>query len=293
MESVICNNSPQESSNDLQHFILTRFNLLLWNKDKEKNRVRSVEWLEHRFFLFEKYCLPSIKCQTCQGFEWIVLFDSSTPERFKERIEEYKKECQQLIPVYVEPQKGRCFAEIFRTEVIKRLKAKRVLTTYLDNDDALNIRFVEDLQHRAASLNNTTFVYYDEGYQFYTDYNYVMQIHYPRNHFLSVVEDGNPNTIRGIYGFGSHYYINKLKGVKIEHVKSKPMWCEVIHDRNMGNDAYFLTAKMVRDEHLLIESFGIQEKVCYGIKFYLFRFMPRYLKTFIRRCGYRIFGRHW
>lgn len=293
MESFICNNSPQESSNDLQHFILTRFNLLLWNKDKEKNRVRSVEWLEHRFFLFEKYCLPSIKSQTCQGFEWIVLFDSSTPERFKERIEEYKKECQQLIPVYVEPQKGRCFAEIFRAEVIKRLKAKRVLTTYLDNDDALNIRFVEDLQQRAASLNNTTFVYYDEGYQFYTDYNYVMQIHYPRNHFLSVVEDGNPNTIRGIYGFGSHYYINKLKGVKIEHVKSQPMWCEVIHDRNMGNDAYFLDAKMMRDEHLLIESFGIQEKVCYGVGFYLFRFMPRYLKTFIRRCGYRIFGRHW
>ena len=44
-----------------------------------------------------------------------------------------------------------------------------------------------------------------------------------------------------------HYYINKIKGVRIEHVKDLPMWCEVIHDRNMGNDAYFLRAKMVRD----------------------------------------------
>ena len=39
----------------LQHFILTRFNLLLWNKDKKGSKVRTIKWLEHRFALFEKY----------------------------------------------------------------------------------------------------------------------------------------------------------------------------------------------------------------------------------------------
>lgn len=29
------------SCNNIQHFILTRFNLLLWNKDKEGNKVRT------------------------------------------------------------------------------------------------------------------------------------------------------------------------------------------------------------------------------------------------------------
>ena len=74
----------------LQHFILTRFNLLLWNKDKEGNKVRTMEWLEHRFALFENYCLPSIKNQTCQEFVWIVLFDSTTPDIFKNRIADYE-----------------------------------------------------------------------------------------------------------------------------------------------------------------------------------------------------------
>lgn len=285
--------SLQVIQKDLQHFILTRFNLLLWNKDKENRKVRSKEWLEHRFLLFEKYCLPSIKSQTCQDFEWIVLFDSMTPDCFKERIEGYLRECPQMIPIYVKPENGRCFAEIFRFEIVKRLCAQRVVSTYLDNDDALNVRFVEDVQQRVASLKDKTFVFYDDGYQLYTDYNYMMQIHYLKNHFVSVVEDGNPSNVRGIYGYGSHYYINKIKGVKIEHIKSQPLWCEVIHEKNMQNDAYFLNARMMRDENLLEVSFGIQEKVRYGLCIYLFRFIPRYLKTFIRRCGYKIFGRHW
>ena len=62
----------------LQHFILTRFNILLWRQDKKGSKVRTTKWLEHRFSLFEKYCLPSIKNQTYQKFEWIVLFDSMT-----------------------------------------------------------------------------------------------------------------------------------------------------------------------------------------------------------------------
>lgn len=293
MESTDGKDLPQIERMDLQHFILTRFNLLLWNKDKENKKVRSKEWLEHRFFLFENYCLPSIKSQTCQDFEWIVLFDSSTPEGYKERITCFQKKCPQLIPVFVEPLKGRYFADLFRAEIVGRLCAKRVVSTYLDNDDALNVRFVEDIQQRATSLKDRTFVFYDDGFQFYTDYNYMMRIHYPKNHFVSVVEDGNPGSVKGIFGYGSHYYINIIDGVKIEHVKSQPMWCEVIHEKNMQNDAYFLKARMMRDEHLLETSFGIQKEVKYGVGLYLFKFIPRYLKTFIRRCGYKLYGRRW
>lgn len=264
--------------------------------------MRSKEWLEHRFALFERYCLPSIKSQTCQDFEWIVLIDSTTPERFKERIAEYQRECKQLIPVYVEPERGRYFSEIFRQEVIKRLGSNendnvndnpsRVLTTYLDNDDALNMQFVEDIQKRAAGLSDGTFISYTDGYQFYTDYKYMMRIRYPRNHFVSVVENGNPATVKTIYGYGSHYYIEKIEGARIENVENLPMWCEVIHEKNMGNDAYFLGAKMVKEA----KGFGFMLQASsfnYGAGLYLFRFLPRYIKTFFRRCKYFVFGRHW
>lgn len=300
----------------MQHFILTRFNLLLWNKDKDGHKVRTTKWLEHRFLLFERYCLASVKGQTCKNFTWIVLFDSTTPERFKSQIANYQKECPQLVPVYVEPQNGRYFAEIFREEVVSRLKNQefenerislantddtdytdkcfeRVLTTYLDNDDALNVHFVEDLQQRASSLSDGTFVFYTNGCQFYTDYKYLMQIHYPRNHFVSVVEGGDPTAVKTIYGYGSHYYIDRIKGVKIEYVSDLRMWCQVIHEKNMGNDAYFLDAKMVRDSERIRHDFAINETLNYGTVLYLFRFLPRYGKTFIRRCRYRLFGRQW
>ena len=290
------------SHNDLQHFILTRFNLLLWNKDKEGHKVRTMKWLEHRFSLFEKYCLPSIVNQTCKDFKWIVLFDSSMPEKYKDRIADLQVKCTQLIPVFVEPENGRRFAEIFRKEVVKRLNLDddlnvngrgRVLTTYLDNDDALNVRFVEDVQQRASALSDRTFIYYTDGLQFFTDHNYLMQIHYRRNHFVSVVENGEPLGVRTIYGYGSHYYIDQIKGAEIEYVDNLPMWCEVIHEKNMGNDAYFLKAKMVKDGERLRRDFALDETVNHGTWLYLFRFLPRYGKTFFRRCRHRLFGRQW
>lgn len=312
----------------LNHFILTRFNLLLFIQDKERNKVRTTSWLEHRFALFERYCLPSIIGQTCQEFTWIVLFDSTTPEKFKEKIREYQKRCPQFVPVYVRPEGGRFFAQIFRDEVVKRLVSNdkhqefensridstskdsenselttdsklstlnselKVLTTYLDNDDALNVRFVEDIQRRASELSDGTFITYDSGYQYFTDYKYVMQTHYPRNHFMSVVEKAGIS-VKTIYGYGSHYYIDKIEGVKIKHVKNLPMWCEVIHEKNMGNDAYFLMARMKCDSELLSRDFSIDEKVHAGLGLYLFKFVPRYIKTFVRRIGYFFFGRKW
>jgi len=278
---------------EVQHFILTRFNILLWNKDKEGVPVRSREWLEHRFDLFEKYCLPSIIAQSCKDFVWIVLFDSTTPDIYKKKIELYQSDCPQLVPVYVEPQNGRYFADIFRKEVLNRLKPQRVITTYLDNDDALSIHFVEDLQKRAESPSDGIFINYIDGYQYYTDNNYLMRIHYLRNHFMSVIEEGNPATLKTIYGYGSHYYIEKIPGARIEHIKNQPMWCEVIHEKNMGNDAYFLKAKMVKDKETLSRDFALKEKVESGICLYLFRFLPRFFKTLTRRVGYRLYGRHW
>ncbi len=277
-----------------KHFILTRFNLLIFNRDKEGQKVRSSSWLEHRFSLFERYCLPSLKNQTCHDFEWIVLFDSTTPERFKKRVDEYQNDFPQLIPVFVEPENGRYFAQIFREEVRHKMddvRGGRVLTTYLDNDDALDIHFVEDIQRRASSLPDGTFITYDSGYQLFTDHNYVMRIRYPRNHFMSVVEKADI-AVKTIYGYGSHYYVDKIPGVKIEHVKDEPMWCEVIHDKNMGNDAYFLRAKMVRKAEgfgFMVQDSSVQE-FNYGLGLYLFKFLPRYFKTLIRRCGYFIFG---
>lgn len=277
----------------MQYFILTRFNLKLWHQDKHHERVRTREWLDDRFALFEKYCLPSLVGQTCQDFTWIVLFDSQTPQAYRNRIAGLQERCPQLTPVFVEPVDSHSFGRMFRNAVVARLNGERVVTTYLDNDDALDIHFVEDMRRRAEGLDNGTFLFYVNGYQYFTEFRALMRIKYRRNHFVSVVESGEPETTKTIFGYGSHYYIHKIHGVRVEYVKDVPLWCEVIHKRNMGNDAYFLGAKMVRDGETLRRDFAVDETSRSGIGLYLFRFLPRYVAVFFRRIGYFIFGRKW
>ena len=110
-----------------------------------------------------------------------------------------------------------------------------------------------------------------------------MQIHYPRNHFVNYVENGDPTHVKGVFAYGTHYWICTIKGVKIIHIKNLPMWCEVVHEKNILNDAYFRKAKMVKEEDKLKRDFSINELVNFGFGIYAFRFLPRYLKTFVKR----------
>ncbi len=56
----------------LRHYLLTRFNLPLWNKDKHGLATRDEAWLENRCRLFEQYTLPSVQQQSCKDFVWVV-----------------------------------------------------------------------------------------------------------------------------------------------------------------------------------------------------------------------------
>lgn len=120
-----------------------------------------------------------------------------------------------------------------------------------------------------------------------------MRINYPTNHFMSVVENGDASSIKGIFGYGSHAFIHQIKGVTIGCVSNMLMWCEVLHGKNMINDAHFLKVKMVKDGDLLKNEFAIEECIRSGIGIYIFKFLPRYARTFVRRAKDRLFERKW
>ena len=65
---------------NFSHFLITRFNLNLYERDKHAAPTRTARWLEHRFEVFERYCLPSVAAQTATDFRWLCLFDAATPE---------------------------------------------------------------------------------------------------------------------------------------------------------------------------------------------------------------------
>ena len=106
------------------HFILTRFNLPLWQYDKHNRRIEGTKWLEKRLVLFESYCLPSVVGQSFQNFIWILLCDENTPLEYRERIKEYRKQCPQIELIQVEEGYAWNFPNIFSEVVTSMLEVK-------------------------------------------------------------------------------------------------------------------------------------------------------------------------
>lgn len=83
-------------------FIITRFNLKLFSKDKNNKTTLTCQWLRERFDLFETYCYPSVKGQKLQNFYWICLFADDTPDEFKQRVVELRNSYPAFLPLYLD-----------------------------------------------------------------------------------------------------------------------------------------------------------------------------------------------
>lgn len=282
-----------------QHFILTRFNLRLWTKDKNGQQTRTTEWLEKRFKLFETFCLPSIKNQSIHNFKWIVLFDAETPEPYRIRIDAYKKECNAFTPYFIAPKDGRYFARIFQKIVAEQIQPDDiVITTYLDNDDALRYDYIEKIQELATRVEDKTFISFKYGLQYFTQLNIATLVPFMNNHFISLVERNTPlSGIRTVFGYGSHIAIHSYAGTHTLYINqpSQAEWMEVVHETNMDNDI-----RMTFDTHLITDPHKLQRE--YGLslqlsphprRIFCSRFLPRAIKEVLRHIRYRIVGRKW
>lgn len=201
-------------------FILTRFALHLWTHDKHGEEMAWERWLEERFGLFERWCLPSLMGQTRQDFRWLLLVSDTLPDWAEERMRKCQERCPQICWIRVgdgmdnkdsrpvgfhaegshfgfarmfQRAVGRCLEEL---EAQGRLHAgDRCLTTYLDNDDELMPDFVERVQFWATRVKPGTFVSFDYGYQEFVEINLRTRIYYPNNHFITLVEEVNDSQI--------------------------------------------------------------------------------------------------
>ncbi|MFT6898048.1 MAG: hypothetical protein ACJA13_002464 [Paraglaciecola sp.] len=87
-----------------QHFVITRFNLRKkdWQTSKNKTQVLTDTWMEGRLELFEHYCFSSLKAQTKQNFLWLVFFDTSTADKFRQVIDRLAEEFSAFTPIYID-----------------------------------------------------------------------------------------------------------------------------------------------------------------------------------------------
>jgi hypothetical protein len=252
-------------------YILTRFNLKLWQTDKNSRDTQTDEWLEQRFRLFEQFTLPSVLNQTDKNFRWIVLFSSDTPTKYKCRIEEIRSRCQQFRAIGVAPEQSTNFSQIFREVVESDLDGMpegMVSTTYLDNDDALSANYMKSIGDIAADLQKKgdtakpTFINFIYGCQYFTEYKTASTACYKRNHFISLIEP--TNSVKTVFGYGSHYYLKKQSGVKEIKITKRDMWLEVIHSTNVINDVRTSLHTRIIDSNRLYQAFGIKAETLKG-----------------------------
>ena len=215
--------------NPFEHFILTRFNVPLKaelpaGEKTAPHRGLDAGWLTRRFDLFERVCLPSLQRQTQGAFQWLVFLDWATPVAFKERMAALTVRYEFLRPVYCSG-----FDEEFALSEIRRREepGKIRITTRLDNDDALHPRMVELVQETAQlnlggqDLARGFFISFPIGCCEKKGDFYVRSE--PDNAFQSFVSA--PDCAQTVMG--------APKTLPRVLKKTRPMWCQVIHDDNV------------------------------------------------------------
>jgi hypothetical protein len=258
------------------HYLLTRFNLnfsSMFDVDKHGKKTLTNEWMENRFELFDRYCFPSVKAQTNQNFRWLVLFDEATSEKFRNKIDNYK-EYKNFCPLFINSEKY--WIDAISEKIISdNFSVEYVITTRLDNDDAIHSRFMEKIM-TFFSETDDTFIRFFYGYQWSVK-NRVLTEFYEEwgNHYLSRIERVRNNKISTVLGI-DNTKITELN-VPIIDVNDKRvrLWIEVVHDENLRN--YYRILKPVFSISIF-SHFSLIEKINF------FQSMKMYL-LFIRKIA--------
>lgn len=206
----------------LIHVLMTRFNL---PSGGIEGTIRTAEgWLVDRVRLFETYCLPSVEAQTRRKFHWIVYFDPESPAWLREWTRADRQRA--------------AFAAIFRRSVsraemiadIRSVAGKEgteLLTTNLDNDDALAADFVARLQD-ARPRGPRTAIYVRNGIIKSAGRLYLRAD--PANAFCSVRESAvSPVTC------WSDWHNRLGQTMPVTLLDGAPGWLQVVHGRNVSN----------------------------------------------------------
>lgn len=211
--------SQRAQTTQFDHFILTRFNV----RGRYYAGDPGDDWLRYRVALFEQFTLPSLVAQTVRDYRWLVLVDSESPDWFCREVEHLGEDVFEV--VYVE---GTFNAAVASGIVRDRLGQPHVLTTRLDNDDAVAVDFVETI-HRAFVPGNSRFINLVNGAQLAGGRIYRRP--YTQNPFVTLAEPCVAEEPSGVF-VKRHFEVSShapVLNLRTRH----PMWLQVVHGGNV------------------------------------------------------------
>ncbi|MFQ7503733.1 MAG: glycosyltransferase [Alistipes finegoldii] len=108
-----------------------------------------------------------------------------------------------------------------------------LITTNLDNDDALAADAVELLQREIRFSSGKRIYSLLYGYQYFTDRRFALKMRYTNNHFLTLAEPFDAHT-ETIISYRHTKAIRQLPTTYLSTARGK--WLEIVHEDNVSND---------------------------------------------------------
>lgn len=206
----------------INHVLVTRFNL---PSQGAESLIRAKEgWLQDRIELFERHTVPTVLAQTTSNFHWIIYFDIESPSWLVERLKPLA-EAGVFTPLYRQA--------VLWTDLLD--DARRVtgaagdvlITTNLDNDDAIAVDFLERLQD-AVSPGVREALFLSHGLIRSADRLFLRIDN--NNAFCSVAEPWE-----GAITAWRDWHTLLGKHVPTRLIDGPPGWLQLIHERNVSN----------------------------------------------------------
>jgi len=230
-----------------KHYIITRFNVKVdaWKQTRNHENVLTEEWLDHRFLLFQKYCLPSIQNQSIQEFKWLVFFDSDTGEEYRDLINGIADRYANFTPLYIEGY--HVLLDTLKNYISKEnLDTEYIITSRVDNDDCIHRDYVKEIQD-SFNQQQSCVVDIIDGYQIILDEYQprpIIEFRKARgylNPFISLIEKASElNTVM------AREHLKWKDAAQVRTIRNKRLWGEIIHHKNKLNTVRPL-ARIVKD----------------------------------------------
>ena len=219
-------------SGKFTHYLVTRFNVSIpsWARDKAGMSTLDASWMNHRIELFTTFCAPSIAGLTNKDFQWLIYCDPQTPALFVEKI----KSSIALIP-NAEIRFVNDFDALKSDlkELISSGNTPYVITSRVDNDDALGMTFIQTIQASFIPEDKTIINLSGGALYDLPDKILTLLPDMRFNHFGSLIEQrNNTGDYLTVMGFSHHDPPSGVKGID---VNTKYAWLKIIHDRNVNS----------------------------------------------------------
>lgn len=205
----------------VRHFVLTRFNTRIPGSE----RGLDADWLAHRLSLFEAICGPAIARQSVQPTRWLVFFDARTPDGVRAQVDRLAERFR-FDPVWLP---GEFTTAAASAAVRDRLDdATAVITTRLDNDDAIHPDFIGWVQAKIGE--RPSYVNFPLGCQLVDGHFYLRP--YLGSPFLSrleLVAEG----ITTVHA-ARHWRPDEHRARQVW--TRDPAWLQLVHGKNLANE---------------------------------------------------------